>query len=104
MLENKTIRIFQAQVKEMNARLPELIRSGKSKCDKKRNLKFLLVNESRDKLLDQMQTHHTDIKLMAAINRVQRESAVLVKVSKALLCTFMMTSLMSENFLTLNSV
>ena len=29
MLENKTIRIFQAQVKEMNARLPELIRSGK---------------------------------------------------------------------------
>ena len=40
------------------------------------------MNESRDKLLDQMQTHHTDIKLMAAINRVQRESAVLVKVSK----------------------
>ena len=35
MLENKTIRIFQAQVKEMNARLPELIRSGKSKCNKK---------------------------------------------------------------------
>ena len=41
------------------------------------------MNESRDKLLDQMQTHHTDIKLMAAINRVQRESAVLVKVSKS---------------------
>ena len=56
---------------------------------KKRNLKFLLVNESRDKLLDQMQTHHTDIKLMAAINRVQRESAVLVKVSKSF-CEFIM--------------